>query len=133
LGGCTREQIARTFASIEIEGKKMSLKEIKNRNIYLSVQDWPQAPVTTSDDEPQIDGENSSDPQEDFFVMSLAALEHDPVLSRQVNVFRKVYFRSERIADKTSLEYRYAKQLSALLAKQILQELTIDTKRVTPN
>jgi hypothetical protein len=79
LGGCTREQIARTFASIEIEGKKMSLKEIKNRNIYLSVQDWPQAPVTTSDDEPQIDGENSSDPQEDFFGMSLAALEHDPV------------------------------------------------------
>jgi hypothetical protein len=70
----------------------MSLKEIKNRNIYLSVQDWPQAPVTTSDDEPQIDGENSSDPQEDFFGMSSAALEHDPVLSRQVNVFRKVYF-----------------------------------------
>lgn len=111
----------------------MSLKEIKNRNIYLSVQDWPQAPVTTSDDEPQIDGENSSDPKEDFFGMSLAALEHDPVLSRQVNVFRKVYFRSERIADKTSLEYRHTKQLSALLAKQILQELKIDTKRVTPN
>lgn len=65
----------------------MSLKKIKNRNIYLSVQYWPQAPVTTSDDEPQIDGENSSDPQEDFFRMSLAALEHDPVLSRQVNVF----------------------------------------------
>ena len=60
-------------------------------------------------------------------------LEHDPVLSRQVNVFRKVYFRSERIADKTSLEYRHTKQLSALLAKQILQELKIDTKRVTPN
>lgn len=111
----------------------MSLKEIKNRNIYLSVQDWPQAPVTTSDDEPQIHGENSSVPREDIFGMSLAALEHDPVLSRQVHVFRKVYFRSERIADKTSLEYRHAKQLSALLAKQILQELKIDTKRVTPN
>ena len=51
--------------------------------------------MTTSDDEPQIDGENSSDPREDFFGMSLAALEHDPVLSRQVNVFRKVYFRGE--------------------------------------
>ena len=89
--------------------------------------------MTTSDDEPQIDGENLSDPKKDFFGMSLAALEHDPVLSRQVNVFWKIYFRGERIAAKTSLEYRHAKQLSALLAKQILQELKIDTKRFTPN
>ena len=35
----------------------MSLKEIKNRNIYLTVQDWPQAPVTTSDKAPQVDEE----------------------------------------------------------------------------
>ena len=54
------------------------------------------------------------------FWLSLDALEHDPVLNRQVNVFR-VYFRSERIADKTSMEYVHAKQLSALLAKQILK------------
>ena len=58
---------------------------------------------------------------------------HDPVLNRQVNVFRKVYFRSERIADKTSMEYVHAKQLSALLAEQILQELKLEKQRVTPN
>ena len=81
----------------------MSLKEIKNRNIYLTVQDWPQAPVTTSDEAPQVDEEQKADTQDDFFGFSLDALEHDPVLNRQVNVFRKVYFRSERIADKTSM------------------------------
>ena len=79
----------------------MSLKEIKNRNIYLTVQDWPQAPVTTSDAAPQVDDEQNADMQEDFFGFSLDALEHDPVLNRQINVFRKVNFRSERIADKT--------------------------------
>ena len=79
----------------------MSLKEIKNRNIYLAVQNWPQAPVTTPDEAPQVDEEQKSDTQEDFFGFSLDALEHDPVLNRQINVFRKVYFRSERIADKT--------------------------------
>ena len=111
----------------------MSLKEIKNRNIYLTVQDWPQAPVTTSDEAPQVDEEQKTDSQDDFSGFSLDALEHDPVLNRQVNVFRKVYFRSERIADKTSMEYVYAKQLSALLAKQILQELKLEKQRVTPN
>ncbi len=79
----------------------MSLKEIKNRNIYLAVQNWPQAPLTTSDQAPQVDEEHKADTQEDFFGFSLDALEHDPVLNRQINVFRKVYFRSERIADKT--------------------------------
>ena len=68
-----------------------------------------------------------------IFGFSLDALEHDPVLNRQINVFRKVYFRSERIADKTSMEYVHAKQLSALLAKQILQELKLEKQRVTPN
>ena len=111
----------------------MSLKEIKNRNIYLTVQDWPQAPVTTSDDAPQVDEEQSADTQEDFFGFSLDALEQDPVLNRQVNVFRKVYFRSERIADKSSMEYVHAKQLSTLLAKQILQELKLEKQRDTPN
>ena len=111
----------------------MSLKEIKNRNIYLIVQDWPQAPVTTSDEAPQVDEEQKADTQDDFFGFSLDVLEHDPVLNRQVNVFRKVYFRSERIADKTSIEYVHAKQLSALLAKQILQELKLEKQRVTPN
>ena len=111
----------------------MSLKEIKTRNIYLTVQDWPQAPVTTSDKAPQVDEEQKTDTQDDFFGFSLDALEHDPVLNRQVNVFRKVYFRSERIADKTSMEYVHAKQLSALLAKQILQELKLEKQRVTPN
>ena len=111
----------------------MSLKEIKNRNIYLTVQDWPQAPVTTSDEAPQVDEEQKADTQDDFFGFSLDALEQDPVLNRQVNVFRKVYFRSERIADKTSMEYVQAKQLSALLAKQILQELKLEKQRVTLN
>jgi len=111
----------------------MSLKEIKNRNIYLAVQDWPRAPVTTSDEAPLVDEEQKADTQDDFFGFSLDALEHDPVLNRQVNVFRKVYFRSERIADKTSMEYVHAKQLSALLAKQILQELKLEKQRVTPN
>jgi phosphotransferase system enzyme I (PtsP) len=76
-----------------------------------------QAPVTTSDEAPQVDEKQQADTQEDFFGFSLDALEQDPVLNRQVNVFRKVYFRSERIADKTSMEYVHAKQLSALLAK----------------
>ena len=111
----------------------MSLKEIKNRNIYLTVQDWPQASVTTPDEAPRVDEEQKVDTQDDFFGFSLDALEHDPVLNRQVNVFRKVYFRSERIADKTSMEYVRAKQLSALLAKQILQELKLEKQRVTPN
>ena len=44
----------------------MSLKEIKNRNIYLTIQDWPQAPVTTSDEAPQADEERKADTQEDF-------------------------------------------------------------------
>ena len=44
----------------------MSLKEIKNRNIYLTVQDWPQAPVTTSDEAPQVDEEQKADTQDDF-------------------------------------------------------------------
>ena len=44
----------------------MSLKEIKNRNIYLTVQDWPQAPVTTSDEAPQVDEEQKTDTQDDF-------------------------------------------------------------------
>ena len=44
----------------------MSLKEIKNRNIYLTVQDWPQAPVTTSDEAPQADEERKADTQEHF-------------------------------------------------------------------
>ena len=79
----------------------MSLKEIKNCNIYLDVQNWPQAPVTTPDEAPQVDEEQKADTQEDFFGFSLDALEHDPVLNRQINVFRKVYFSSERIADKT--------------------------------
>ena len=70
----------------------MSLKEIKNRNMYLTFQDWPQAPVTTSDEVPQVDEEQKADTQEEFFRFSLDALEHDPVLNRQVNVFRKVYF-----------------------------------------
>ena len=35
----------------------MSLKEIKNRNIYLTAQDRPQAPFTTSDDAAQVDEE----------------------------------------------------------------------------
>ena len=111
----------------------MSLKEIKNRNIYLTVQDWPQAPVTTSDKAPQVDEELKTDTQDDFFGFSLDALEHDPVLNRQVDVFRKVYFRSERIADKTSMEYGHAQQLPALLAKQILQKLKLEKQRVTPN
>ena len=111
----------------------MSLKEIKNRNIYLTVQDWPQAPVTTYDEVPQVDEKQQADTQEDFFGFSLDALDQDPVLNRQVNVFRKVYFRSERIADKTSMEYVHAKQLSALLAKQILQELKHEKQRDTPN
>jgi SpoVK/Ycf46/Vps4 family AAA+-type ATPase len=111
----------------------MSLKEIKNRNIYLTVQDWPQAPVTTSDEAPQVDEEQKADRTDGFFGFSLDALEHEPVLNRQVNVFRKVYFRSERIADKTSMEYVHAKQLSALLATQILQELKLEKQRVTPN
>lgn len=96
----------------------MALKEIKNRNIYLTIQDWPQAPVTTSDKAPQVDEEQKADTQEDFFGFSLDTLEQDPVLNRQVNVFRKVYFRSERIVDKTSMEYVHAKQLSALLANR---------------
>ena len=111
----------------------MTLKEIKNRNIYLTIQDWPQAPVTTSDKAPQVDEEQKADTQDDFFGFSLDTLEQDPVLNRQVNVFRKVYFQSERIADKTSMEYVHAKQLSALLAKQILQELKLEKQRVTPN
>ena len=111
----------------------MSLKEIKNRNIYLSVQDWPQAPVTTPDEAPQVDENVETGTKKDFFGFSLDALEQDPVLNRQVNVFRKVYFRSERIADKTSMEYVHAKQLSALLAKQILQELKLEKQRDTPN
>ena len=111
----------------------MSLKEIKNRNIYFTVQDWPQAPVTTSDEAPQVDDEQKADTQDDFFGFSLDAREQDPVLNRQVNVFRKVYFRSERIADKTSMEYVHAKQSSALLAKQILQELKLEKQRITPN
>ncbi len=41
----------------------MSLKEIKNRNIYLAVQNWPQAPVTTSDEAPQVDEEHKADTQ----------------------------------------------------------------------
>ena len=96
----------------------MALKEIKNRNIYLTIQDWPQAPVTTSDKAPQVDEEQKADTQDDFFGFSLDTLEQDPVLNRQVNVFRKVYFRSERIVDKTSMEYVHAKQLSALLANR---------------
>ena len=44
----------------------MSLKEIKNRNIYLAVQNCPQAPVTTSDKAPQVDEEQKADTQEDF-------------------------------------------------------------------
>ena len=44
----------------------MSLKEITNRNIYLTVQDWPQAPVTTSDEAPQVDEEQKADTQDDF-------------------------------------------------------------------
>jgi hypothetical protein len=111
----------------------MALKEIKNRNIYLTIQDWPQAPVNTSDKALQVDEEQKADTQDDFFGFSLDTLEQDPVLNRQVNVFRKVYFRSERIADKTSIEYVHAKQLSALLAKQILQELKLEKQRVTPN
>ena len=111
----------------------MALKEIKNRNIYLTIQDWPQAPVTTSDKAPQVDEEQKADTQDDFFGFSLDTLEQDPVLNRQVNVRRKVYLRSERIADKTSTEYVHAKQLSALLAKQILQELKLEKQRVTPN
>ena len=111
----------------------MSLKETKNRNIYLTVQDWSQALVTTTDEAPQVDEEQKADTQDDFFGFSLDALEQDPVLNRQVNVFRKVYFRSERIADKTSMEYVHAKQFSALLAKQILQELKLEKQRVTPN
>ena len=111
----------------------MSLKEIKNRNIYLTVQDWPQAPVTTSDDAPQVDENAKTDTKEDFLGFSLDAREQDPVLNRQVNVSRKVYFRSERIADKTSMEYFHAKQLSTLLAKQILQELKLEKQRDTPN
>ena len=111
----------------------MALKEIKNRNIYLTIQDWPQAPVTTSDKAPQVDEEQKADTQDDFFGFSLDTLEQDPVLNRQVNVFRKVYFRSERIADKTSMEYVHTKELSALLAKQILKELKLEKQRVTPN
>ena len=111
----------------------MSLKEIKNRNIYLTVQDWPQAPVTTSDEAPQVDEEQKADTQDDFFGFSIDVREHDPFLNRQVNVFSKVYFRSERIADKTSMEYVHAKQSSALLAKQILQELKLEKQRITPN
>ena len=111
----------------------MALKEIKNRNIYLTIQDWPQAPVTTSDKAPQVDEEQKADTQDDFFGFSLDALEQDPVLNCQVNVFRKVYFRSERVADKTSMEYVHTKELSALLAKQILQELKLEKQRVTPN
>ena len=86
----------------------MELKEIKSRNIYLTIQDWPQAPVTTSDKAPQVDEEQKADTQDDFFGFSLDTLEQDPLLNRQVNVFRKVYFRSERIADKTSIEYVHA-------------------------
>ena len=44
----------------------MSLKEIKNRNIYLTVQDWPQAPVTTSDEAPKVDEEQKAYTQDDF-------------------------------------------------------------------
>ena len=51
----------------------MSLKEIKNRNIYLTVQDWPQVPVTTSDEAPQVDEKQQADTQEDFFGFSLDA------------------------------------------------------------
>ena len=96
----------------------MSLKEI-NRNIYLTVR-WPQV----DEEQKQI--------RKTIFGFSLDALEHDPVLNRQVNVFRKVYFRGG-IADKTSMEYVHAKKFSALLAKQILQELKLEKQRVTPN
>ena len=48
----------------------MSLKEIKNRNIYLTVQVWPQAPVTTSDEAPQADEERKADTQEDFWIFA---------------------------------------------------------------
>ena len=44
----------------------MSLKGVKNRNIYLTVQDWPKAPITTSDEAPQVDEEQKADTQEDF-------------------------------------------------------------------
>jgi len=44
----------------------MSLKEIENRNIYLTVQDWPQAPFTTSHEAPQADEERKADTQENF-------------------------------------------------------------------
>ena len=44
----------------------MSLKEIKNRNIYLTVQDWPQAPVTTPDEAPQVDENVETGTKEDF-------------------------------------------------------------------
>jgi len=111
----------------------MSLKEIKNRNIYLSVQDWPQASVTTSEDTPTSETDTPIESTDEFFGFSLDALDDDPILNRQVQVFRKVYFRSERIEDKTSLEYRHAKQLSALLAKQILRDLKLEKQRVTPN
>jgi len=53
----------------------MALKEIKNRNIYLTIQDWPQAPVTTSDKAPQVDEEQKADTQDDFFGFSLDTLE----------------------------------------------------------
>ena len=38
-----------TLVSIEIEGKKNVIKGIKNRNIYLTVQDWhkPLSPPLT--------------------------------------------------------------------------------------
>ena len=111
----------------------MSLKEIKNRNIYVSVQDWPKAPVTTSENAPISQCDEQIESHDGFLGFSLDAIENDPILSRQVDVFRKVYFRSERIEDKTSLEYRHAKQLAALLAKQILHDLNLEKQRVTPN
>ena len=134
MGRCRKDRIPPTFVSVEIEEvRTISLKEIKNRNIYLTVQDWPQAPVTTFDEAPQVVEEQKCRYARGYFGFSLDTLEQDPVLNRQVNVSRKVYFRSERIADKTSMEYVHAKQLSALLAKQILQELKLEKQRVTPN
>ena len=119
--------------SIEIEGKKNVIKANHKPQHILDRLRLAPTPVTTSDEAPQVDEEQKADTQDDFFGFSLDALEQDPVLNRQVNVFRKVYFRSERIADKTSMEYVHAKQLSALLAKQILQELKLEKQRVTPN
>jgi hypothetical protein len=44
----------------------MSLKEIKKRKIYMTVQNWLQAPVTNSEEAAQFDEANETDTKGNF-------------------------------------------------------------------